>query len=304
MNSTTADNHIFLMGHPPLNEYLNFVAFMSGEGQNANLRIITDEWRSANDHVLELERTEAGWADGPTIAALPIQLEPLATAVLANPMVHRSFLLPTRIALVELDRLVVYQKHINLAYVESIKEKLGSSPNAETVFKACLPVDHTLPPIRVQQTNINTWVFVSPTSDLRFLDASLLEPSQICGYRSAGPIFKVLGVVVGCGSNYLNSIHVENRLVLNNGSHRAFALRDLGITHVPCLIQGVSRREELPITGNSDLQATPDRYLRALRPPLLKDYFDPKLRKVLPIQRRLHQVTIQYAQLPGDVPAL
>jgi ParB-like chromosome segregation protein Spo0J len=42
--------------------------------------------------------------------------------------------------------------------------------------------------------------------------------------------------------NVIHVIHVENRLVLANGSHRAYALHDLGITKVPCLVQQVIER--------------------------------------------------------------
>jgi hypothetical protein len=113
----------------------------------------------------------------------------------------------------------------------------------------------------------------------------------------------VIGIAVGFGSNFLNAIHAEHRLVLNNGSHRAYALRDLGITHVPCIIQYASSREELSLVASGDLRDHPDLYLRSPRPSMLKDYFDPKLRKIIPIHRRLRQVTVKFETDEAYVPA-
>ncbi|MBI4659705.1 MAG: hypothetical protein HY735_12765 [Verrucomicrobia bacterium] len=46
--------------------------------------------------------------------------------------------------------------------------------------------------------------------------------------------------------------------------------------------------------ASSDVTKDPDRYLKHPRPALLKDYFDPKLRKIIPSHRRLRQVTVKF----------
>ena len=77
------------------------------------------------------------------------------------------------------------------------------------------------------------------------LDATLLEPGQVTGLDAVGVPSKLVVLSVGYGSNYLSAISVGGRLVLHNGSHRAYALRAAGQTHAPCLVQHVSRHEEL-----------------------------------------------------------
>ena len=104
------------------------------------------------------------------------------------------------------------------------------------------------------------------------------------------------------GTNLLNVVSAEGRLVLNNGSHRAYFLRELGITHAPCVIQRVTRRDELEFIG-SELQQNPDRYLKAPRPPILKDYFDPALRKVVAVTKKNRSVRVQFGYEQMDVPA-
>jgi hypothetical protein len=95
---------------------------------------------------------------------------------------------------------------------------------------------------------------------------------------------------------------MNGRLVLNNGSHRAVALREAGITHAPCLIQRVSRPDELAIM-NEELANHQDRYFKDPRPPVLKDYLDPLLRKLVAVPRKYRQITMQFGVQPLDVPA-
>lgn len=111
----------------------------------------------------------------------------------------------------------------------------------------------------------------------------------------------ILGLAIGYGSNFLNVLHVENRLVLGNGSHRAYALRDLGITEIPCLVQRVTRRDELELVASGDLATTPDRYLKSARPPMLRDYFDLELRKIVPVYRKKRVVRIQFGVEQTDI---
>lgn len=304
------DEYVYLVGRPPLKSFLSFMegqavdSRANGNGQAKDPRLLADEWRAANDHISQLEEEEAGWADDPTIEPLGQQLEPLREKLLEDPLFHHAFeLLPAEVGIVELDRLVIFQKHINLEFVRQLKDQLGPAPSDEDIFKVCLPFDHPQPPVRWMRTRSNVFVFISPSNDIRFLDSVVLGPAQIAGYPPPGAVSGVVGLVVGFGSNFLNVIHAENRLILNNGSHRAFTLRDMGITHAPCIIQQVSSREEFRMIATSDLRRNPDLYLRHPRPPLFKDYFDPRLRKVVPVQRTLRQVRVKFEVEETDLPA-
>jgi hypothetical protein len=151
------------------------------------------------------------------------------------------------------------------------------------------------------QTGGNTFTFLSSSNDFRVLETTLLPANQVVAPSTGSPVAHVV-ISLGFGTNLLNVIGIENRLVLNNGSHRAYLLRELGITHVPCVLQSVSRRDELELIGG-ELQQNPDRYLRTARPPLLKDYFDPKLRKVVAVAKKNRSVRVQFGYEQVDVPA-
>ena len=127
--SIASDPHVFLVGRPPIGELLGFIRTMSIDGQAANLGALTAQWRAANDHVLQLEKDEAGASDTPSIRPLPSALTPLAEALLADPVFQKAYkFVPTELAMVDLNQLVVFQKFINLAFVEELKTRIGPSP--------------------------------------------------------------------------------------------------------------------------------------------------------------------------------
>lgn len=222
----------------------------------------------------------------------------------ADPAFQRSFqVVPAEIAMVELDQLVVFQKHINLTYVGMLQTALGRDPDEEAIFRLCLPFEHPNPPVRGTRTAQNAFTFISPSDDFRFLDVAVLRGDQLSGYSPNGVVAYVVALVVGYGSNYVNALHANGRLVLNNGSHRAYALRDLGVTRVPCVVQHVSRAEEPEVVGSCDVPKNPALYLEAPRPPMLKDYFDAKLRTVVPVPRKLRQVNVSFGAQQAEIPA-
>ncbi|HEX7084792.1 MAG TPA: hypothetical protein VF198_00405 [Vicinamibacterales bacterium] len=298
-----ADEHLYLTGRPPLRDFIRYVRHQAvdppGEGT------LADEWRAAADVVRALEREEAGVADDPPIDRMGPDYEPLLVEFLASPLVRHGFnTVPTEVAFVELDRLVVWQKHIDLTFVRRLEQKLGPAPDDEAVFRACLLDDRLHPPVRWSRVHRDRWVFTSTSNDLRFLGTMRLEADNIRNYPPPGDLVGIVGIAVGFGSNFVNAIRAENRLILNNGSHRAYALRNLGITRVPCIIQHVSLREELDLIGPAELRRDPDLYLKNPRPPMLKDYFNPKLRRVMPVHRRVRQVTVTFSIDEGHVEAL
>jgi hypothetical protein len=98
--------------------------------------------------------------------------------------------------------------------------------------------------------------------------------------------------MVGFGSNFVNAIQSDDRLLLHNGHHRVCALRALGITHAPCIVQTVTRLDELRLVASRSVQDDPGFYFRSKRPPLLKDFFDPRIRKIVPVRSMANVVEV------------
>src|SRR3989442_364816 len=111
------DEHVFLVGRPPIGELMGFIRTMAVNGQTADQGQLAQQWRAANDHVRELEQTEGGLADNPPLDEVPQNLKAPAKEVIESPIFQRAFrLVPTTVHMVELDRLVVFQKFINLEH--------------------------------------------------------------------------------------------------------------------------------------------------------------------------------------------
>jgi hypothetical protein len=275
------DRQLRLLGQPQLQSHLDFVAKKVVGGAELDRVAVADAWRAANDYYYTLEKEEAGLADGMVIGPLDPELAPLVAEVERDPRFRNTFdTLPANFGMVELDRLVLYQKHVNLPYATGLQTRLTADSDAEALFRFCHPLGTPDVRVRAQRHGSRRYVFISDSSDFRFHESVLLKPGQVDGYASFGPIGGIVGLVAGFGSNFLNVISDGNRLLLSNGYHRAYALRSLGITHAPCVIEHVTRKDELALVAHEDVVEDPAFFFRAARPPLLKDFFDPQIATV------------------------
>jgi hypothetical protein len=297
------EEHVYLTGHASLQEYLAFRTTEPLDAPGLDLARAADEWRAAHDYLQTLQYFEAVWADNPPVQPVPRALEPLVAHVHSDPIFRRSFaLVPAEVGVVELDRLVVRHRTLNLAHVRRVQERLGPAPDAEAVFRLCMPFDHPAEEHRVGRAPGGGFVFTAASNNFRFLEAVLLRPGQVADFAPVGPVAGVVGLFVGFGSNYLNALASDGRLVLNNGHHRACALRERGLSHVPCVIQRLTRREELNVVAAGHLRSNPDAYLKVSRPPVLKDYFDPKLRTIVRMVPVKKQVKVTFTVEESEVP--
>src|SRR6266849_4799044 len=150
VQQTSFDEHVFLIGRPPVTEFLGFIKTLAANGQAIPQGQLMDEWRGANAHIQTLETRESGQADNPPTFAVPDNLRPLEQDILNDPLFRNAYQsVPREIRMVELDRLVVFQKYINLDYVQQLKTVLGKDPTEEQIFRFCLPADHPHPHVQV-----------------------------------------------------------------------------------------------------------------------------------------------------------
>ena len=286
---------IWLLGQPPLQSYLDFVSSLAVGSSAMDRKALCDEWRLANDYYYELESSEAGLADQVECRELDPSLAPLAEEVMADSRFRHTFdALPTGFAMVELDRLVVAQLRVTRSYVDALRDRLGRAPTGEALFRFCMPLGQPGADLDIQRLGSRRYAFLSESLDLRFHESVLLEANQITGYSSFGPISGVIGLIVGFGSNFLNVARADDRMLLLDGYHRACALRALGVTHAPCVVQAVTRRDELALVAPRAVVEAPAFYFKAKRPPLLKDFFDPRIGKTLQVRRTKRMIEVSF----------
>jgi hypothetical protein len=299
------EEHLYLLPRSPLGDYLTFMTSWPVGAADADRGQLADEWMAADRRMGELREAEPDWADvGPDGARpLPAALQPLADRAAEDQLFRRAFEDATwHLGMVDLARLVVSQKLVSLRHVQRLQDRLGPSPTAEDVFRFCLPFDRVAPACRAGRVGDEEFAFVSESNDLRFLDAVLLRPDQLTGYRPTGPVAGVVALVVGFGANYLHVLSVNGRLVLNNGHHRACALYASGVREVPCVVQTVAHSQELDVHAPRAVRRNPDFYLSEPRPPALKDYFDPVLVRRLWLALTTKEVRVRYSFEEMDMP--
>jgi hypothetical protein len=288
---------MWLLGQAPLRKYLDFIDDM-GLGIDPALRPqLVREWSDAALYYEELEQREAKIADHPDCPPLDAAMLPLAEEVMASARCRRTFdSLPSRIQMVDVERLVVCQNHVTRSFVEAIKERLGPDPDPVALFRFCLPLADGPAPVRISAAGSRRYLFRSESTDFRFHEPVLLEPEQLANYASFGSVAGVLALVVGFSSNFLNAVHDDDsgRLLLHNGYHRACALLELGIRYAPAIVQTVTSRDELDIVAKAVVASDPGYFFNAPRPPLLKDFRDPRIRKILPIKRMSRVIELNY----------
>jgi len=284
---------IRLLGQPKLREHLAFVqdSVVGGDGmQSAEL---VNDWRRANDYYFELEESEADIANDIDVYNLDPQLDPLVQAAMADYRYQFTFdRFPTSFAMVELDKLVVSQLFVNREFSENLQSTLVPTPELQGLFNFCLPPKAPEHAVKIRKTGAGRYVFSSESSDFRTHEAALLQPDDIKRYNTFGPISGMVGLGVGFGSNFLTGIRAEGRVLLHNGYHRAHALRASGITHAPCILQTVTRMDELEIAVKRRVADDPNYYFGAARPPLLKDFFDSHIAKQFEVYKTVNKVEV------------
>lgn len=293
-----------MLGQPPLRRHLDFVKNHVVGGDRMSPKALTDAWRRANDYYHELETSEAGLADAAECLALTAVQRKMTDRVRADPRFRGTFdTMPTKFAMVELDKLVLFQTRVDEEHVASLAAGLRPTASFSSLMNFCFPHAVSDAAIDMQRMGQRRYVFSSPSSDFRFQSPLLLKREQFVDVPSAGSIMAIAGLPVGFGPNMFSVIRSGSRMLLHNGYHRACALRAAGITHAPCIVQTVTRQDELEVVAKAEVAEKTDFYFRTTRPPLLKDFFDPKIRTIYEVRRMKHVIEVNFEvrefTLPG-----
>jgi len=284
---------VWLLGQPQLGDYLDFVKGKAIGGADQDPRKLADEWRVANDVYAELERSEAGYADETRRRPVGGALKPLVRRLEQNPWFRDSFdNLPYAVERVEIDRLVASQIHVERAFTKPFLSKLASM-SEEELFHFCLPVDKPQPPVTVTRLSGDRYIFTSPSTDFRSHSPRLLRPEELPNLTSSGPISAFVGIAVGFGSNFLSAVRSDSRICLQNGYHRTYALRCAGLKYAYCVVEDVTRKDELRLTADDTVTEDPEFYFASKRPPLMKDFFDRRLAKRMRIKPMQNHVEVE-----------
>jgi hypothetical protein len=298
------DPTLVIRGLFPLPKFIRFVRERCPP-RSFDEAALMAEWREARAVACRIIDDEAGFADSIDVRELSEDMKPLAEQALRRPSMHRLLsLVPRRWCMVEIDRLVVFQDSINLRHVEQLRASLAPVPSTQDVVDlASCSGARSYPVVRSSQSD-SGYVFSSQSNDLRFLDVVTVEPAAIQNYDPFGAASHAIVIYVGFSDNVISATRTGKRIVLTNGSHRVYALRELGFSHAPCLLTDASDGDASDFLLPVDVKQDRHFYLHAPRPPLFKDYFDSRLTRAVPVVRKNFILQAKLDLQRTTVPAL
>jgi hypothetical protein len=274
----SADKILLLKGRPSVRDFIRFARHRSVAGQNCDDVELTKQWQEASALWRHLDAAESGLPELVKLSPLPRSIVDQAAATLRElssqaPLAY----LEHSWSLVELDKVIVWQQYVNCNHTDTLAKLLPSELTAADLLRISAGKTQEPPPVNVSVLNGNTFVFSSPSTDLQVLGTVTLSPENVKGRTPDGHTQTIVGAFIGYGMNVMMALQLGKRLLLINGTHRAYTLRSRGVTHAPCIILHLARSEDIDLVGMPVSREQLLWHFTAARPPLLQDFFDPRL---------------------------
>lgn len=293
-DSMHREDHAHLLGCAPASEFAEFLRLKAHDLPPVRQQLLLQEWRTAA-RARQEEMEERASLNEASVMPLPESVQEMAARDLMDESITRALgPIPYHWAMVDLNQLMVCQKWVNLEHSRQLESDPRNDLTVEELYRIAAGHGGRLPDLRVVRASENVFTFSSSSRDLRFLEVTALSPEMLSGYSTLAKPAGLIAAFVGFGVNIINAARVRGRLILINGTHRAHMLYGLGIRSVPCLVREVGTEEDLNLICLPDVRQQLASYLTAPHPPLLRDFFDPKLCKVVPIQRTQQLIHIQF----------
>lgn len=297
-------NQRYLFAFATQAEVLNHVRTQGLEEEGQRLPDIMSAWRNLQPRVADLVQRESGQAETIQVAPIPEDHRPRLEAFASDSLFQKTFSsLPISFETVQIDKLVAAQRTVNLTYVERLVGLYPQPPTMNDLLDICVSPNRAMDPIQHLEVAPNTHVFSSPNSDIRFLGAFVkhLTAADLEYAESGGLPAAAVIAFVGYGGAPVNVLKAGDRVVLNNGFHRVYALRSLGVTEIPVVVQHVRnvQLEFPPVVAG----LPKDYLLNVPRPVLIKDFFEPDFAITLKVRERVKMVTVGIGLGQHEVPS-
>lgn len=294
----------YLFAFATQGEVLNHMRTQALEEERKRLPEILEAWQKIQARIEQLVASEAGLADSATISNIPDEYQSKVEDFAGDALFQKTFsAIPISFQLVKIDELVAPQRTVNLDYVDRLTAKYRDNLTVDHLLDICASPKREMEPIQHLEIVQNTHVFSSPNSDIRFLGSFVkpLTPDDLIFAELGGLPAAAVIAFVGYGGAPVNVLKAGQRLVLNNGFHRVYSLRSLGVTEIPVVVQNIRNPElEFPPT----VAGLPKEYLlKVPRPVMVKDFFEADFAITLRVRERMKMVTVGVSLGQHEVPS-
>jgi hypothetical protein len=261
-----------------------------------NLDQIVESWRKSASILREIEVKESGAADESTASPIDAKYSGKLDKIRSNVLFKTSFsTYPSEFRLVDIDKLIAVQRNVDLNYVEQLTQRVSKNIDMEQLIDFCLSPSQDVPSPQSLQLQPNLMTYSSPSKDFRFLGGypKKMTADDLQYAIGGGLPVAALILFVGYGAGSVNVLQARNRLILNNGFHRVYTLRKLGVEQIPVVVQQI---------GNPDLEMPLELYglsreylLTHSRPILCRDFLTDALTVTLRLKNTIRSVRVQWA---------
>jgi hypothetical protein len=164
-------------------------------------------------------------AGQPEISPIPASHRAYIQQVAALPWVapHLASYVGVRWGMVEIAPLLAFQLTVSTDRSQFHCGNFAASPTMDQILWCCLPVAQPQEPVRVIGTQ-QSMMITARSLNVRLIECGQLQPN-------------VIGIAFGVAIPLMHVVNCNGRYLLQNGFHRAHALGQCEVTHVPCLIR-------------------------------------------------------------------
>ena len=302
MRSQQYNRSRFLYGAIPQTQVTAIVRGQCIPEEAENLDQIIVGWRKAANLFREIESKEAGIADNNATTELSSEHSPKLNHIRNDVLFKNSFsAYSSDFRIVDVEKLIATQRSIDLSYIVQLTPRISKNVTMDELIDFCLSPSQNVPMPQSFQLASNLVTYSSPSKDFRFVGGfpKQLTTDDLKYALSGGVPVGAIILFVGYGAGSVNVLEANNRLILNNGFHRVYALRKSGVTKIPVVLQHF-RNPDLEMPADI-LGLSRDYLLKHQRPVLVKDFFVDELTTVLRLKKTVRSVRVQWGFEQADM---
>ena len=219
---------IVLIGFMPEQQAISYLAgtcFTINQSPAA----LSAEWRDAKAKI----GPPVANAGNPSIEPIPAHHQPYMQQLNALPWCIDMIQQGWDFRLVEIDPLLAFQSHVDLARSATHCNAIPKPPSVADLLPICLPLQ--IEPVPIQWSSYpHSFILKSRSLNLRMMPPNpQMQPPNFIGIQWAVSL------------PFVQVVRFDNRCYLSNGYHRAYGAKEAGATHVPCLFREAQTFEEV-----------------------------------------------------------
>lgn len=302
------EEKIFLLGFMPPGEVNGLV--VSELGESFNLDRVKKLWVPKSQKVNELFVSDMHIIDDETMGDVVKDIDQKYSnklEVIENQLKSNPFWQANKhvIKMVKIDSLITLQNNVNFDRAIKLAEKIKKDATVEELLDYTFDFNRKSPVIRSHLISNNEILFSTNDHDVRPGKIEVRKISKYAENEENGTI-PALVIPIVEGESFIYCVRTYNMqpmpdgtlkkvyyLALQNGIHRAYALRSLGIEYMPCLIiDPLTVGETNMLMGNWP----PERLQQSAsqRPPLMKDFFNPELTEKFRVPKTTRCIKVEW----------